>query len=58
MTPKKIICTKCKHFESGILGCKAFPDGIPNLIKSGKDNHTTPLPEQKNDIVFERLKKI
>jgi len=33
--------------------CRAFPEGIPAEIVYGDDKHTKPLPDQKNDIVFE-----
>lgn len=38
--------------------CKAFPypEGIPDSIAYGDDPHTEPLPDQKNDIVFEKEK--
>jgi len=51
------ICARCKNF---ILNkkrnlCKAFPKppGIPWEIVSGENDHSKPLPDQKNDIVFE-----
>ena len=34
--------------------CKAFPEGIPDVILSGKNLHTVPLAEQHNSIVFEK----
>jgi len=36
--------------------CKAFPDGIPIGIAYGRNKHTRPLPDQKNDTVFESIK--
>lgn len=48
-----LICFKCKHFNKFGLGCKAFPEGIPDEIISGENEHKEPLPEQKNNIVFE-----
>ena len=51
------ICAKCKNFIPNKKHnlCKAFPEppGIPWEIVSGKNDHSKPLPEQKNDIVFE-----
>ena len=35
--------------------CLAFPKGIPAEIAYGDSQHTTPLPSQDNDIVFERV---
>jgi len=57
MTPVDLICFKCKNFNDIIGGCKAFPDDIPNEILSGENDHSKPLPDQKNDIVFEPIKK-
>lgn len=50
-------CTICKHFEYSKFKCLAFQDGIPDEILSGDNNHTKPLPNQKNDIVFEPIEK-
>tara|TARA_B100000745_G_C19803992_1_gene264650 strand:+ start:167 stop:310 length:144 start_codon:yes stop_codon:yes gene_type:complete len=30
----------------------AFPNGIPEEILDGSNDHTKPLPNQDNDIVF------
>lgn len=49
-------CFKCKHTIMDAEWwpeCTAFPKGIPNIILSGKNDHSKPLPDQKNDIVFE-----
>lgn len=54
MTPF-VICINCKHYIKGTK-CKAF-DQIPEIILFGKDDHSKPLPEQKNNIVFEPKKK-
>lgn len=55
MEAENLICFRCKHFDpySKQIGCDAFPNGIPDVITSGKDLHQKPLPDQKNDIVFE-----
>lgn len=53
----KCICHKCKHFclnhgaGTGI-GCKAFPDGIPN---NAMFEHSTIIPGQKGEFVFEQV---
>lgn len=48
-----LICLNCKHRELGKLGCKAFPNGIPDsIIESNK--HNKRLKEQKNNLVFEK----
>ncbi len=50
------ICFSCKHFawgeKKGVFRCAAF-DSIPDEILFGKNYHQKPLPEQKNNIVFE-----
>jgi hypothetical protein len=57
---------KCKHYQGvKYFGseettednfCLAFPKGIPTSIAYGKNKHTKPLPDQDNDIVFEKRK--
>jgi hypothetical protein len=49
-----LICTKCKHNRPIFGGCDAF-DEIPDEILSGKNKHTTPLPNQNNNITFEEV---
>jgi len=53
---------ECKHFigikdgetpDDGLLFCKAFPDGIPDVIAYGDDPHTSPYPGD-NGIRYER----
>lgn len=51
----KVICNGCKHYlrkEPGAT-CRAFMEGIPKEILIGKNNHSIPLDNQKNAIVFE-----
>ena len=55
---------KCKHYIGVIQpdgteltetnSCKAFPKGIPAEIAYGSNRHLKPLPDQRNDIVFEK----
>lgn len=45
------ICFKCKHWSDFSLGCKAFPEGIPDEITL-TNKHDEPLEGQKNDLVF------
>lgn len=56
---------KCKHYI-GIIqpdgteltetnSCKAFPKGIPAEIAYGNNRHRKPLPDQDNNIVFEKI---
>jgi len=51
------ICGFCKHYnrqkKAKERTCKAFEDGIPIEIWSGKNKHVTPYKGQKNKIVFE-----
>lgn len=56
MEPKDdFVCFNCKHLRIIDGGCDAFPDGIPEIITSAKNKHSKPLPDQKNDIVFEPI---
>jgi len=49
-----VICNDCIHKTvSGF--CKAFPDGVPDVIREGRNNHSEPLPAQDNDYVFEHI---
>lgn len=47
-------CRFCRQLNSfiGKPTCKAFPEGIPQEILSGKIIHKNPLPNQNNDIVL------
>jgi len=46
-------CGRCKHFRFEGT-CPAFDPGkIPLPILSGELRHTTPVPGQTNDIVYE-----
>jgi hypothetical protein len=56
MQAVKLVCFSCKHFRL-YGGCDAFPDGIPDEITSGKNEHSIPLADQDNDIVFEPKEK-
>lgn len=49
------VCIECKHYKKNGQ-CSAFNE-IPSLIWSEGDEHLKPLPGQKNDIVFEPIKK-
>lgn len=60
------ICFKrgCKHYQgiaqpdgtelSECPVCRAFPDGIPEEILDGTNDHSEPLPEQTNIITYEK----
>ena len=47
-------CRFCRHLHNliGKPTCKAFPEGIPQEILSGKLIHKNPLPNQMNAIVL------
>jgi hypothetical protein len=47
------ICFNCKNYNEPDGNCKAFPIGIPYGM-GVLFMHNDPLPEQKNNIVFER----
>jgi hypothetical protein len=51
-----LICISCKHHIKNRF-CEAFPDkeGIPEEISNGKNDHSKPLKDQENDIVFEEI---
>jgi hypothetical protein len=51
------ICVNCKHFDLETFTCKAFPEGIPVEIIEGDNDHKKPLPDQNNDLVFEKVKR-
>jgi hypothetical protein len=46
-----LICINCQHFREIEGGCAAFPDGIPSVIIE-ENEHSEPLPDQENEIVF------
>jgi hypothetical protein len=48
-----VVCDLCKHILIRRYTCEAFPQGIPKVILNRKNNHSKPLPEQENDIVFD-----
>jgi hypothetical protein len=53
MTIIEPICFSCKHFNLEKINCDAFKDQIPEEILNGDNDHSSPLPDQDNDIVFE-----
>lgn len=42
MEAVRLVCFDCKHFRQFEGGCDAFPDGIPNEITSGENEHEIP----------------
>lgn len=55
MEAVELVCFNCKNFRRFEGGCNAFPNGIPDEITSGENEHLKPLPDQENDIVFEPI---
>jgi len=51
-----LICFECRHFTPHSGGCAAFPGGIPQEILD-TNQHSEPLPDQKNSIVYEPLEE-
>ncbi len=55
----KIACNYCLHYHRANMAgfsCDAFK-AIPREILTGKNDHSKPLPEQNNKIVYEPKKK-
>jgi len=58
MIGKLPICLNCKYYNENTfdkLNCQAFPEGIPDEILLGENNHTEPLEGQDNNIIFEPI---
>lgn len=51
MQVTKLICFNCVHFNTFGGGCAAFGENIPEIIIQTNE-HSEPLPDQENDIVF------
>jgi len=45
------VCDTCKYYKRGTLSCEAFTK-IPSEILRSKNNHSKPLPSQKNNLVY------
>lgn len=55
-------CLDCRHLFHGVYvdeipTCRAFPEGIPLIIVVENIQHTKPLPDQNNTIVYEPAEK-
>jgi len=56
--PPCLICKNYNENDFDKFSCKAFQNGIPDEIIMNESDHTEPLPEQDNDIVFEPLTEV
>ncbi len=52
ITIDKGICSQCERILKDGITCKAFPDGIPDVILTGEFDHRKPFPGD-NGIQFE-----
>lgn len=50
--PIGMLCPTCKHYQ-GDNRCPAFPDGIPDRILQGLQNHRKPIKGQVGNTVWE-----
>jgi len=48
-------CIDCKWKNIGEMGCKAFPDIIPDEILSNEKKHNKPFKNQIGDFVYEKI---
>ena len=54
MTPRNLICFRCKHFRELQGGCEAFGMDIPEEIIE-KNKHNQVLPGQIKPLTFEEI---
>lgn len=47
-------CALCRHWLVGTRTCLAYPDGIPDEVWSGRNDHREPYPGD-NGIQFARV---
>jgi hypothetical protein len=52
MTTPIIPCVRCRNWNEGTFTCRAFPDGIPDQVLTGKNFHREPI-DGDNGIRFE-----
>lgn len=51
------VCNNCKHYrpEADGFTCSAFPDGIPEEILLGINDHSEPMQGQTGSHVYEPI---
>lgn len=54
MTPRDLICFRCKHFNDISGGCQAFGENIPEEIIE-TNVHNKVLPDQVKPLTFEEI---
>ena len=52
--PMSTYCATCKHYNKD-LTCKAFPDGVPEKIITGLQEHNEPIAGQVGDFIHEPI---
>jgi hypothetical protein len=54
MTSKlPVLCDACLHLRKNGFSCPAYPDRIPEDIRTWGDDHREIRPDQTGDTVFE-----
>lgn len=47
------ICFTCKHYNTELNNCPAYPHGVPDDMLLDADKHDKPRPDQHGDTVYE-----
>ena len=45
-------CATCRHYDRDNYSCRAFPDGIPELILQGNKRHDAVIPGQEGETIY------
>ena len=54
MEAVNLACSTCTHFRRfEKIACLAFPEGIPEEIIIGYNDHTAPVEGQVNDFLYD-----
>jgi hypothetical protein len=51
------ICFNCVHAIDNPIGCKAYPDGLPDQVFE-TNKHNKPFKGQKNNLIYTPKKRI